>query len=320
MLREEPIAAPAGRGAASYTRPRLSMEAREAIHCYIFMLPAILGILLFWLGPMVASFGLSFSSYDMLSAPSWIGLENYRDLVADDLFWHSLRVTAVYAFVSVPLVLITALALAVLLNQRFPGILFFRSVYYLPAVMSGVAVATLWRWIFQADFGMVNALLDKIGIRGPGWLIDPRWAMPALIITSLWTAGSSMLIFLAGLQGIPEDLYEAAEIDGAGRWRRFFTITVPLISHVTFFNLVLGIIGALQVFTEPYVMTQGGPNNALLLLSIYLYRNAFEFLKMGYASAIAWVLFLIVMVLTLIVFRSAPFWVHYEGQREGGRA
>ncbi len=143
MLREEPIAAPAGRGAASYTRPRLSMEAREAIHCYIFMLPAILGILLFWLGPMVASFGLSFSSYDMLSAPSWIGLENYRDLVADDLFWHSLRVTAVYAFVSVPLVLITALALAVLLNQRFPGILFFRSVYYLPAVMSGVAVATL---------------------------------------------------------------------------------------------------------------------------------------------------------------------------------
>lgn len=320
MLREEPIAAPAARQAASYARPRLSMAAREAIHCYVFMLPAILGILFFWLGPMVASFGLSFSSYDMLSPPSWIGLENYRDLANDQLFRHSLRVTAVYAVVSVPLVLVTALALAVLLNQPFRGITFFRSVYYLPAVMSGVAVATLWRWIFQPEFGMVNALLDKIGIRGPGWLIDPNWAMPALIITSLWTAGSSMLIFLAGLQGIPEDLYEAAEIDGAGRWRRFFTITVPLISHVTFFNLVLGIIGALQVFTEPFVMTEGGPNNALLLLSLYLYRNAFEFLKMGYASAIAWVLFLIVMALTLIVFRSAPFWVHYEGQRDGGRA
>jgi multiple sugar transport system permease protein len=320
MLREESITAPAERQAACYARPRLSMAAREAIHCYVFMLPAILGILFFWLGPMVASFGLSFSSYDMLTPPSWVGLENYRDLADDQFFRHSLRVTAVYAVVSVPLVLVTALALAVLLNQPFRGITFFRSVYYLPAVMSGVAVATLWRWIFQPEFGMVNSLLDRVGIRGPGWLIDPNWAMPALIITSLWTAGSSMLIFLAGLQGIPEDLYEAAEIDGAGRWRRFFTITVPLISHVTFFNLVLGIIGALQVFTEPFVMTEGGPNNALLLLSLYLYRNAFEFLKMGYASAIAWVLFLIVMALTLIVFRSAPFWVHYEGQRDGGRA
>ncbi|MGH2614699.1 MAG: carbohydrate ABC transporter permease [Thermomicrobiales bacterium] len=314
------MASTADREIASTSRPRLSMAAREAIHCYIFMLPAILGILLFWLGPMVASFGLSFTTYDMLSAPRWIGLENYRDLADDQLFRHSLRVTAVYAVVSVPLVLVTALALAVLLNQSFRGIMFFRSVYYLPAVMSGVAVATLWRWIFQPEFGMVNALLDTVGIRGPGWLIDPLWAMPALIITSLWTAGASMLIFLAGLQGIPEDLYEAAEIDGAGRWRRFLTITVPLISHVTFFNLVLGIIGALQVFTEPYVMTGGGPNNALLLLSLYLFRNAFEFLKMGYASAIAWVLFLIVMTLTLIVFRSAPFWVHYEGERDGGRA
>lgn len=319
MLGERAIAAQS-RPAASRARPRLSMAAREALHCYVFMLPAILGILFFWLGPMVASFVLSFTSYDMLSPPTGVGWQNYRNLVSDDLFRHSLRVTAVYAVVSVPLVLITALALAVLLNQPFRGIVFFRSVYYLPAVMSGVAVATLWRWIFQPEFGLVNSLLDRIGIRGPGWLIDPIWAMPALIITSLWTTGSSMLIFLAGLQGIPEDLYEAAEIDGAGRWRRFFTITVPLISHVTFFNLVLGIIGALQVFTEPYVMTQGGPNNALLLLSLYLYRNAFEFLKMGYASAIAWVLFLIVMVLTLLVFRSAPFWVHYEGQRDGGNA
>jgi multiple sugar transport system permease protein len=269
---------------------------------------------------MVASFVLSFTSYDMLTSPTWIGAENYRNLIDDEIFHKSMRVTAIYSLVSVPLGLVAALGLAVLLNQPFRGIIFFRSVYYLPVVMSGVAVSTLWRWIFQPDFGVVNLLLDKIGIRGPAWLVDERWALPALILTSLWTVGGSMLIFLAGLQSIPEDLYEAAEIDGAGRWKRFITITVPMLSHVTFFNLVLGIIGALQVFTEAFVMTGGGPNNSTLLLSLYLYRNAFEFLKMGYASAIAWVMFLIVMVLTLIVFRSAPFWVHYESERQGGRA
>ncbi len=296
------------------------MATREAIHCYIFMLPAILGILLFWLGPMVASFIFSFTSYDMLSSPTWVGSENYRTLIEDELFWKSLRVTGIYSLVSVPLVVLTALALAVLLNQPFRGIIFFRSVFYLPTIMSGVAVATLWSWIFQPEFGIVNVLLDKVGIRGPAWLVDERWALPALIITTLWTVGGSMLIFLAGLQGIPDDLYEAAEIDGAGRWRRFQTITLPMISHVTFFNLVLGIIGALQVFTEAFVMTNGGPNNSTLLLSLYLYRNAFEFLKMGYASAIAWVMFMVVLVLTLIIFRSAPFWVHYEAERQGERA
>ena len=302
-------------------RGRLSIRTREAIDCYVFMLPAILGLLLFWLGPMVASFGLSFTEYNMLSSPKWIGLQNYSDLARDELFWKSLRVTAIYSVVSVPLVLGTALLLAVLLNQKFPGVLFFRSVYYLPTVMSGVAVATLWRWIFNQDFGFINLLLDKFfGIYGPGWLIQERWALTSLILTSLWTAGGSMLIFLAGLQGIPADLYEAAELDGAGRWNRFRSITFPLLSHVTFFNLVLGIIGALQVFTEAFVLTRGGPNNATLLLSLYLYRNAFEYLKMGYASAIAWVMFLIVMVMTLIVFRSAPAWVHYEQEREKGAA
>jgi multiple sugar transport system permease protein len=318
-LRQSEITTPT-RQAATRSKPRLSMSAREAIHCYVFMLPAILGILLFWLGPMVASFSLSFTEYDMLSSAEWIGLQNYRDLIDDELFWKSFRITAVYSIVSVPLVLCTALGLAVLLNQSFRGVIFFRSVFYLPTVMSGVAVATLWRWIFNSEFGIVNVLLDKVGIRGPGWLIEERWALTALIITSLWTIGGSMLIFLAGLQSIPEDLYEAAEIDGAGAWRRFVGITVPMISHVTFFNLVLGIIGALQVFTEAFVMTGGGPNNSTLLLSLYLYRNAFEFLKMGYASAIAWVMFLIVLALTLIVFRSASFWVHYETERKGGGA
>ena len=300
-------------------RRRISSRGREAIECYVFMLPAILGLLLFYLGPMIASFYFSFTDYDMLSAAEWIGLANYRALLDDEIFWTSLRVTVMYSVISVPLVLAVALGLALLLNQRFRGVTFFRTVYYLPTVMSGVAVATLWRWIFNADYGILNLLLEKIGIRGPAWLVDEQWAIWALILTSLWTVGGSMLIFLAGLQSIPQDLYEAAMIDGAGIWSKFRNITIPLISHVTFFNLVLGIIGALQVFTEAFVLTGGGPNNSTLLLSVYLYRNAFEYLKMGYASAIAWVMFLIVLVLTLVVFKSAPMWVHYQESQEGRR-
>jgi multiple sugar transport system permease protein len=272
----------------------------------------VLGLALFYVGPMIASLYFSFTDYDMLSSAEWVGLSNYQDLWNDEKFWKSLRVTVIYSGISVPLVLMTALAMALLLNVRFKGVAFFRTVFYLPTVMSGVAVATLWRWIFNTDYGILNLLLDKIGIRGPTWLSDGNWAMTALIITSLWTAGGAMLIFLAGLQGIPQDLYEAAEIDGAGIWRRFRNITLPLLSHVTFFNLVLGIIGALQVFTEAFVLTRGGPNDSTLLLSVYLYRNAFTFLKMGYASAIAWVMFLIVLLLTLLVFKSAPLWVHHQ--------
>jgi len=293
-------------------RRRLSSRAREAIECYIFMLPVILGLLLFYLGPMIASLYFSLTDYDMLSAAEWVGLQNYEALANDDIFWKSLRVTVMYSVISVPMVLVVALFLALLLNQKFKGVTFFRTVYYLPTVMSGVAVATLWKWIFNTDFGILNLLLDKIGIRGLAWLTDERWAIWALILTSLWTVGGSMLIFLAGLQSIPGDLYEAAEIDGAGAWSKFRNITIPLLSHVTFFNLVLGIIGALQVFTEAHVLTKGGPNNSTLLLSVHLYRNAFQFLKMGYASAIAWVMFLIVLVLTLAVFKSAPMWVHYQ--------
>ena len=295
-------------------KPRLNVRTREAIECYLFIMPAILGLLIFYIGPMVASFILSLTNYDLLTAPEFIGLENYRQMADDPLFWQSLRVTSIYSLVSVPLVLAIGLFLAVLLNQKVRGSTFFRSVFYLPTVISGVAVAMLWRWIFNDEYGILNLLLDKVGIRGPGWLIDEHWALIALIMTSVWTAGGTMLIFLAGLQGIPAELYEAAELDGASRWKRFWTITFPLLSNVTFFNLVLGVIGALQVFTEAFVLTKGGPNNSTLLLPVYLYRNAFQYLEMGYASAIAWVMFLIVFVLTLIVFRSAPLWVHYQSE------
>jgi multiple sugar transport system permease protein len=292
----------------------LSIRTREAITCYVFMTPAILGLLIFTIGPMLVSLYLSFTDYDVLGSATWIGLENYRRLFSEPLFWKSLRVSTIYSIISVPGGLVFALALAVLLNQKMPGVYVFRSIFYLPTVISGVGVAMLWRWMFNAEFGIINTLLAYIGIQGPPWLTSEQWALPALIITSFWGVGGTMLIYLAGLQGIPQELYEAAEIDGAGAWKRFRFITIPLISHVTFFNLVLGIIGALQVFTDAYVMTGGGPNNSTLFLAVYLYQNAFRYLNMGYASALAWVMFMIVLVLTLLVFKSSPLWTFYQDE------
>lgn len=301
--------------ARNRSRHRLRVRTREAIHGYIFMLPAILGLLIFLLGPIVASLYLSFTDYDLLTEPNWIGLGNYTTLFRDPLFWQALRVSAIYSVASVPLGLLLALVAAVLLDQKMRGITIFRSIYYLPTVISGVGVAMLWRWMFNSQYGVINVLLSYVGVKGPSWITDEHWALPALIIASLWGIGGTMLIFLAGLQGIPSEMYEAAEIDGAGRFRQFLSITLPMISHVTFFNLVLGIIGALQNFTDAFVMTGGGPNNATLYLTLYLYRNAFQYLNMGFASAVAWVLFLIVMLLTLAVFRSSPLWVFYENER-----
>lgn len=280
------------------------------------MSPAILGLLIFTLGPIIASLLLSFTDYNIITDPEWVGLKNYVDMFEERLFWQALRVSAIYSIVSVPLGLTLSLGLAVLLNHAMRGISIFRSIYYMPTVISGVGVAMLWRWLFNAEFGVINVLLDGIGIEGPAWLLDANWALPALIITSLWGIGGTTLIFLAGLQAIPEELYEAAEIDGAGLWSRFWSVTLPLISNVTFFNLVLGIIGALQVFTDAFVITRGGPNHATLFLSVYLYQHAFQYLNMGYASAIAWFMFFVVMLLTVLVFKSSPLWVYYESGRQ----
>jgi multiple sugar transport system permease protein len=290
---------------------------REAFHGYVFMAPAILGLLIFVLGPIVASLFLSFTDYNIITDPEWVGLANYTQMFQERLFWQALRVSAIYSVVSVPLGLALSLGLAILLNQALRSILVFRAIYYMPTVISGVGVAMLWRWLFNAEFGVINVLLGKIGIQGPAWLLDANWALPALIITSLWGLGGTTLIFLAGLQGIPQELYEAADIDGAGSWSKFRSVTLPLISNVTFFNLVLGIIGALQVFTDAFVITRGGPNHATLFLSVYLYQHAFLYLNMGYAAAIAWFTFILVMLLTLLVFRSSPLWVYYESERQG---
>ncbi len=297
-------------------RRRGTLARRQAIWCYVFIAPAILGLLLFSLGPMIASLWLSFTSYDLLSSPEWVGADNYTNLVADPLFRKSLSVTLIYGLVAVPCTMIIALVLAIMLNAKIPALPFFRSAYYLPSVISGVAVATLWKWMFNGEYGLINAGLARIGIAGPAWLTDEQWALRALIFMSLWGFGATMLIYLAGLQGVPKELYEAAQVDGASRFRQHLHVTVPILSPVTFFNLIMGIIASLQVFAEPFVLTKGGPNNSTLLLSVYLYQNAFQYLKMGYASAIAWVTFAIILVFTLLVFRSMPMWVHSEAGEE----
>lgn len=296
-------------------RQKLSgMRRREAVWCYVFMTPAILGLLLFAIGPMIASLYLSFTSYDMLSSPEFTGLRNYTKLLSDKLFQKSLSVTMIYALITVPGTMIAGLVAAILLNTKIPTISFFRSAYYLPSVIGGVAVARVWQMLYNPEHGLFNIILGWFGIDGPGWLTDESWALPSLMFMGIWSFGATMLIYLAGLQSIPKDLYEAAEVDGASKLRQHWYITIPMLSNVTFFNLVIGIIGALQVFAEPFVLTNGtgNPNNATLLLPLYLYRTAFTYLEMGYASAIAWVVFAITLVLTALVFRSLPMWVHSE--------
>lgn len=302
------------------TRPRArprggALRRREALWGYIFVSPWIVGFIVFTLGPMVASLALSLTRYNIVDAPVFIGLDNYLKLFAGDpKFWHSLRVTVTYAVCAVPLNLVFGFALAFLLNQKVPWVAFWRTMFYMPSVTSGVAVALLWGMIFNPRFGILNWALGLAGIDGPGWLASPDWALPALILMSLWSVGGGMIIYLAGLQGIPTALYEAARIDGANAWRELVHITIPLMTPVIFYNLVIGIIGTFQYFTEAYVLTRGGPAEATLFYNLYLYNNAFSYLDMGYASALAWVLFVIVLVLTILVFRSSAAWVYYEGE------
>jgi multiple sugar transport system permease protein len=296
-------------------RPTIRMSRREAIWAYGLISPWLIGFLVFTAGPMVASLVLSLTDYNVVDVPRFVGLGMYTKLLTQDpKFWHSLQVTVTYAVVAIPLGMIVGLALALLLNAKVPGISLWRTIFYMPSVVSGVAVSILWLYIFNPRFGVLNWILGWFDVKGPGWLSSPTWALPALVIMSLWGVGGGMIIYLAGLQGIPTVLYEAAWIDGANSWHRFWRITLPMISPVIFYNLVVGIIGTFQYFTQAYVMTQGGPAEATLFYNLYLYNNAFRYLDMGYASALAWVLFAIVLVLTMLVFRSSAMWVYYEGE------
>ncbi len=292
-------------------------QRREAAEGYLAISPWLLGLIIFTVGPIVASLYFSFTEYEVVKTPVWIGLANYQRLAGDRLFWQSLKVTGTYVAVSVPLGIVLAFAVALLMNQKVRMIGFFRTAYYMPNLVPAVGSAILWIWIFNPEFGLLNTSLAAIGIEGPLWLGHSKWAMPALIIMSLWGVGGGMLIYLAGLQGIPSDLYEAAEVDGATAWRRFLHVTVPQMTPVLFFNLIMGIIGSFQVFTAGYIMTGGGPRYATYFYVLNLYYNAFQYFRMGYASALAWILAVIILFFTLLVFRSSSAWVYYEGQLRG---
>jgi multiple sugar transport system permease protein len=304
---------------AAYThqsnRFRFGMRAREEIAGYLFILPWLIGFLVFTAGAMVYSLYLSFFEVDFLSEFSFIGLKNYTQMLFEDELWpKAIGNTAYFAFISVPLMTTVALLIAMLLNQKVIGLSIFRTIYYLPSVVQGVAVAILWIWLFHPEYGPINGLLEFFGIPGPAWLTTEEWAMPAIIIMALWGVGGSMVIFLAGLQGISQSLYDAAEIDGAGALSCFWHITVPMMTPTIFFSIILGLIGSFQMFTQAYVMTRGGPNNATLTYVMHIYNKAFNQFYFGYASALAWVLFLIILVFTLLILKSSTVWVYYEGE------
>ncbi len=290
------------------------LARREAISFYLLILPWLIGFLVFLAYPMLRSLYLSFTSYNLLSLPQWVGLQNYQRIFADADFWQSLKVTLLYALGSVPGGTIIALALAMVLSQKLRGVNIWRTIFFMPSILSSIAVAILWLYIFRPEGGLLNILLGWLGIKGPDWLLSEQWALPALILMSWWSVGGQIVIYLAGLKGIPEVLYEAAEIDGAGDLAKFRFVTLPMLSPTIFFNVVLAIIGALQVFDVGWVLTRGGPNNATLFYMINLYRRAFEFTQMGYASALAWILFVIIMGITLLVIRSSTLWVFYESE------
>lgn len=299
-------------------RRKFASPHRSPIWGYLFISPWLLGFLVFTAGPMLASLYLSFCRYD-LHTLEWVGPKNYQVILTDDpLFWKSLSNTAIYVLFSVPLGLTASMFLAILLNQKVKGLAVFRTAFYLPSLVPAVASALVWQWIFHPDAGLLNYGLSRIGIKGPQWLQDPKTALASLILMSLWgVGGSRMIIFLAGLQGISDELYEAASLDGAKGWACFRHITLPMLSPTIFFNMILGIIGSFQVFTSAYVMTNGGPNNATLMYVLYLYYNAFRYFKLGKASAMAWVLFLILLVFTVLQMRASKRWVYYEaGERE----
>lgn len=301
---------------------RSSLAVREWLTGYLFISPWLIGFIVFTLGPLVASLYLSFTNYNLLQPPQFIGVQNYVQMVRDPDFWQALSVTFYYAVFAIPLDLAVALALAILLNQRVRYMPLFRTIFYMPAILPPVATSVLWNWILNPDYGILNAFLHALGLPQPQWLVTPQWTVPAYIVMSVWGVGTWMVIFLAGLQDVPQSLYEAAAIDGASIWRSFWNITLPMISPVLLFNLVQGVIGTFSYFTQAYIMGNGvggsnaGVDNAGLFYALYLYMQGFAELHMGYASALAWVLFFIVLILTLLIFKGSALWVYYGGERD----
>lgn len=288
---------------------------RKEFHAgYLFMMPWFIGFLVFGGGPMLFSLFMSFCQYDVLSPPKFTGFDNFATMfLHDPLFYKSLWNT-VFMALGIPLGMMVSLAIAMLLSYEIKGMAVYRTFFYLPAIMPAVAASILWIWIFNPHQGILNTMLAQIGLTGPAWLQDEYWSKPALILMALWGAGGGMIVWLAGLKGIPMHLYEAAELDGAGRWRKFWNVTLPMLSPYILFNLIMGLIGTFQIFTQAFIMTQGGPVDSTLFYAYYLFNNAFRYMKMGYASALAWVLFAIILILTVIQLRISRLWVYYESE------
>ena len=297
---------------------RLSpLQRREALNGYFAIMPWLLGFIIFIAGPMIYSLGLMFTKWDLLTPPVFNGLANFQRLAQDPTFFASLGNTVFYTALAVPLQLLVALCVALLLNTNIVGQNLYRAVIFLPSQIPIVATALLWFFIYSPTNGLANAIMGGLGLPQQRWLWDIHLVKPALIVMTVWMFGNAMIIFLAGLQDIPQQLYEAAEIDGAGMYRRLRHVTLPLLSPTIFFNLVIGIIGSFQVFIQVFIMTDGGPGTASMMYVLYLYRIGFEELNMGYAALLSWILFLIVLLITLVQFGVARRWVHYEGERDG---
>ncbi len=298
-----------------------SAERKEAISAFIFLTPFLIWMVFIMGGPILAAFFLSFCKWDILTPIQFAGLDNYKEMFFNDpRFWKAMGNTAYFTILSVLPGLVLSIVVALLMNQKVKGIGVYRTLFYLPSVVgTGVAMAVLWKWIFNADSGLLNymiSLLTGIPMSDcPKWMASEIWSKPALVIMSLWGVGGSMIIYLAGLQGIPTALYEAAEIDGANRWQQFLTVTLPGLSPVIFFQLIISIVGSFQIFTQVDVMTDGlgGPADSTLVMVLYIYQKAFKYYQMGYASALAWVLFIVIMLATWIQFRYSK-WVYYEGE------
>ncbi len=300
---------------------RLNFE--ETLFGWLFITPAVLGFLLFHLGPVLASLALSFTRYEIITPPRWIGLDNYRRLLSDDLWFKSVQVTLKYVVLFVPSALVTAYAIALLMSRNIRGIALYRTIWYLPSVVPVVASAVIWRWGLNPEFGPINYPLKVLGLPAPRWLTDPDWIIPSIVFISLWGLGNTVLIFLAAITGVPPSLYEAAEVDGANSWARFRHITIPMTSSIIFYQLIVNVISSFQVFGVAYVLfvtqpsaSSAGPDNAALFYVLYMFRNAFGYFRNGYASAMAWVLFVVIMLLTWLLFYSQKHWVYYE--TEGG--
>lgn len=286
-------------------------ETRTAL---LFASPWFIGFTVFLLYPLIASIYYSFCDYSVLRRPVWIGLDNYANLMRDEVFWIGLKNTLSYAAMALPFGLLVALGLALLLNAKVRGMPVYRTVFFLPSLVPTIPLAVLWLWVFNGEHGILNTALGYLGINGPNWLGDPTWSKPALALLAVWGSGNAMVIYLAGLQDVPQELYEAAELDGAGWWAKTRTVTLPMLSPIILFNLVLGIIGTLQVFAEPYVMFPGGsPARSTYFYTMYLFDNAFLYHKMGYACAMGWIMFLIILALTFFALRISERHVYYRG-------